>query len=37
MYLDYMFKFILNVVQNNLVYIKCIGTPQKVINLQPNL
>jgi len=29
--------YILNVVQNILVYIKCIGTSQKVIKLQVNL
>ncbi len=37
MYLDYMFKFILNLVQNTLVYINCISTPKKVNNLEPNL
>jgi len=31
------FKYTLNVVQNILVYIKCIGTLQKVIKLQLNL
>ncbi len=30
-------KYTLIVVQNILVYIKCIGTSQKVINLQLNL
>jgi hypothetical protein len=30
-------KYTLNVVQNTWVYIKCIGTPQKVTKLQPNL
>jgi hypothetical protein len=30
-------KYTLNVVQNMSVYIKCIGTPQKVTKLQPNL
>ncbi len=28
-------KYTLNVVQNTLIYIKCIGTPQKVTKLQP--
>jgi hypothetical protein len=30
-------KYIFNVVQNTLVYIKCLGTPYKVTKLQPNL
>jgi hypothetical protein len=30
-------KYILSIVQNILVYIKCIGTSQKVIKLQLNL
>ncbi len=30
-------KYTLSVVQNILVYIKCIGTSQKVIKLQLNL
>jgi hypothetical protein len=30
-------KYIVNLVQNTLVYIKCIGQPQKVTKLQPNL
>jgi len=30
-------KYSFDVVQNILVYIKCIGTPQEVTNLQPNL
>jgi len=30
-------KYILNVIQNTLVHIKCLGTPYKVTKLQPNL
>jgi len=30
-------KYILNVVQSTLVYIKCISTPEKVTKLQLNL
>jgi hypothetical protein len=30
-------KYIFIVLQNTLVYVKCIGTPQKVTKLQPNL
>jgi hypothetical protein len=30
-------KYVLSVVQNTLVYIKCISTSQKVIELQLNL
>jgi hypothetical protein len=29
-------KYIFNVVQNILIYIKCIGTPQEISNFQPN-
>jgi len=30
-------KYIFNVVQNTLIYIKCIGTSQKITELQLNL
>jgi hypothetical protein len=30
-------KYTLNEIQNTLVYIKCMGTPQKVTKLQLNL
>jgi len=30
-------KYTFNLVQNTLVYIKCIGTPQKATKLQLNL
>jgi len=30
-------KYIINLVQNTLVYIKCIGQPRKATKLQPNL
>jgi hypothetical protein len=37
MYFDYMLNVLFNVVQNTLVYIQYIGTPQIITKLQPNL